>query len=291
VDGEISGYLLARASPCKISSTRFIKTSGYFFRALTRYSGTTNGRVVSFGGSDVRLARSSRPAAARTAFSYQSAAGGAKSFDDARADECVSELPLSLGEKRVCGQIVTFESRRGEKMFERYGFKVLNRAEYHQIQSVLSRIGLPQYRHQELGDPPTRFPFTHAHASNANFREQYCRCAAAGSTVERKILPFLEVRGTIESCELRWRFARPPVWKEADAHATVEHCVVNCGRLKVFNPQSPQARAMLDLAIVVIAVMVVIFAIVVGIAREDCGTARQLLVSDQQRHSSWVFLS
>ena len=37
--------------------------------------------------------------------------------------------------------------------------------------------------------------------------------------------------------------------------------------VKVFYPQSPQARAMLDLAIVVIAVMVVIFAIVVGIAR------------------------
>ena len=50
--------------------------------------------------------------------------------------------------------------------------------------------------------------------------------------------------------------------------------------VKVFNPQSPQARAIFDLAIVVIAVMVVIFAIVVGIAREDCGTARQLLVSD-----------
>jgi hypothetical protein len=33
------------------------------------------------------------------------------------------------GDKRVYGQIVTFESRRGEKMFERYGFKVLNRAE------------------------------------------------------------------------------------------------------------------------------------------------------------------
>ena len=56
------------------------------------------------------------------------------------------------GEKRVCGQIVTFESRRGEKMFERYGFKVLNRARDHQIQSVLSRIGLPQHRHQELGN-------------------------------------------------------------------------------------------------------------------------------------------
>ena len=49
--------------------------------------------------------------------------------------------------------------------------------------------------------------------------------------------------------------------------------------VKVFNPQSPKARAMLDLAIVVIAVMVVIFAIVVGIAREDCGTARQFLLA------------
>ena len=51
--------------------------------------------------------------------------------------------------------------------------------------------------------------------------------------------------------------------------------------VKVFNPQSPQARAIFDPAIVVIAVMVVNFAVVVGIAREDCGTARQLLVSDR----------
>ena len=49
--------------------------------------------------------------------------------------------------------------------------------------------------------------------------------------------------------------------------------------VKVFNPQSPQERAIFDLAIIVIAVMVVIFAVVVGIAREDCGTVRQLLVS------------
>src|SRR4030095_3035647 len=44
----------------------------------------------------LRLARSSRPPAARTAFSHQSSAGGAKSFHHACADECVSELPLSL---------------------------------------------------------------------------------------------------------------------------------------------------------------------------------------------------
>jgi hypothetical protein len=50
--------------------------------------------------------------------------------------------------------------------------------------------------------------------------------------------------------------------------------------VKVFNPQSPQAHAIFDLAIVVIAVMVVIFAVVVGIARDVRGTSRQLLVSD-----------
>ena len=33
------------------------------------------------------------------------------------------------GEKRVFGQMVTFESRRGSKMFERYGFQVINRSE------------------------------------------------------------------------------------------------------------------------------------------------------------------
>ena len=34
----------------------------------------------------------------------------------------------ACGEKQVHGQMVTFENRRGEKLFERYGFRVLNRA-------------------------------------------------------------------------------------------------------------------------------------------------------------------
>lgn len=60
--------------------------------------------------------------------------------------------------------------------------------------------------------------------------------------------------------------------------------------VKVLNPQSPQARAILDLAIVVIAVMVVIFAIVVGIAREDCGTAQQLLSHRSATLLGYLFL-
>ncbi len=60
--------------------------------------------------------------------------------------------------------------------------------------------------------------------------------------------------------------------------------------VKVINPQTPQARAIFDLAIVVIALMVVIFAVVVGIAGRlrDCETAS---CQRQPRHRSWVFLS
>jgi hypothetical protein len=50
--------------------------------------------------------------------------------------------------------------------------------------------------------------------------------------------------------------------------------------VKVFNPQSPPARAIFDLAIVVIAVMVVILRSSSASRGKNCGTARQLLVSD-----------
>ena len=61
--------------------------------------------------------------------------------------------------------------------------------------------------------------------------------------------------------------------------------------VKVFNPQSPQARAIFDLATVVIAVLVVIFAFIIWHCAADCGTARQLLVSDSSATVLWVFLS
>lgn len=40
------------------------------------------------------------------------------------------------GEKRVFGQMVVFEDRRGTKMFERYGFKVLNKMEITKYRDV-----------------------------------------------------------------------------------------------------------------------------------------------------------
>ena len=40
------------------------------------------------------------------------------------------------GEKRVYGQVVVFEDRRGAKLFERYGFKVLNKCEITKYRDV-----------------------------------------------------------------------------------------------------------------------------------------------------------
>ena len=42
------------------------------------------------------------------------------------------------GETRVFGQMVVFEGRRGTRMFERYGFKVLNKAEITKYREVHS---------------------------------------------------------------------------------------------------------------------------------------------------------
>ena len=58
--------------------------------------------------------------------------------------------------------------------------------------------------------------------------------------------------------------------------------------VKVLNPQSPQAREIFDLAIVVIAVMVLIFAVVVGIARQTAGLPDSFLLATAAPHFSGI---
>ena len=43
------------------------------------------------------------------------------------------------GVKRVHAQVVTFNDRRGFKLFERYGFKVLNRSEFTKYKRLTSQ--------------------------------------------------------------------------------------------------------------------------------------------------------
>src|SRR5262249_52208823 len=130
VDGQISGYLLGSRKPLQNQLYALYQNVWLFFRALTRYF-RYNQRsrrfirwILMYGWREV-------PAQPRRVPHFHiNLLPEARKVSTTRSlmSAYLSYLYRS-GEKRVCGQIITFESRRGEKMFERYGFKVLNRAE------------------------------------------------------------------------------------------------------------------------------------------------------------------
>src|SRR6266481_3085582 len=113
-------------------------------------------------GSDVRVARSSRTTTARPTFSHQPFAGGAKSFDYARAHERLSELSVSFRRKtRVRPDHYVREParRKNVRTLRVQGFESSGD---HKIQSILSRVRLSQHGDQEFGDVrPTFSLFAH----------------------------------------------------------------------------------------------------------------------------------
>jgi len=130
IGGEICGYLLGSRKPLRNQFYSFHQNIRLFVRALTRYSGYNDRSrrfirwMISHGWREV-------PAAPRrTPHFHINLLADARKMSTTRAlmSAYLSYL-YRCGEKRVYGQIVTFESRRGEKMFERYGFRVMNRAE------------------------------------------------------------------------------------------------------------------------------------------------------------------
>ncbi len=129
LDGELYGYLLGCRRPLLNQLYSFQQNLVLGFRALLRYR-RYNERsrlfvrwVLSHGWREV-------PAAPRrTPHFHINLLPEARKMSTTRAlFSAYFAYLYRNGERRVYGQIVTFESRRGEKMFERYGFKVLNRA-------------------------------------------------------------------------------------------------------------------------------------------------------------------
>lgn len=129
-DGELHGYLLGSRRPLLNQIYSFYQNVCLFLRALLRYPryNAASRRFIIWllknGWREV-------PAAPRrTPHFHINLLPDARKISTTRAllDAYFSYLSRS-GEKQVFGQIVTFESRRGERMFERYGFKVMNRAE------------------------------------------------------------------------------------------------------------------------------------------------------------------
>jgi L-amino acid N-acyltransferase YncA len=128
--GEICGYLLGSRRPLFNQLYSFQQNLVLGFRAMLRYRRYDEHSrrfirwVLSQGWREV-------PAAPRrTPHFHINLLPDARKMSTTRAlmSAYLSYL-YRCGERQVFGQIVTFESRRGEKMFERYGFRVMNRAE------------------------------------------------------------------------------------------------------------------------------------------------------------------
>ena len=130
IAGEIRGYLLGSRKPLRNQLYSFWQNVSLFLKALARYYryNAASRRFVRWV-----LANGPREVPAvprRVPHFHINLLPDARKMSTTRAlmSAYLSYL-YRCGEKRVYGQIVTFESRRGEQMFERYGFKVLNRAE------------------------------------------------------------------------------------------------------------------------------------------------------------------
>jgi hypothetical protein len=129
-DGKLYGYLLGSRRPLLNQLYAFQQNIVLGFRAMLRYR-RYNQRSRKFIRWMLTHGWREVPAAPRRVPHFHiNLLPEARKMSTTRLlmSAYLSYLYRS-GEKQVFGQIVTFESRRGEKMFERYGFKVLNRAE------------------------------------------------------------------------------------------------------------------------------------------------------------------
>jgi len=130
VNDEIRGYLLGSRHPLKQQIYNFYNNVALFLRGISHYR-RYNAASRKFVHWILRQAWKEVPAAPRrTAHFHINLLADARSLSNTRA---LTNIYLKYlrdhGEKRVFGQMVVFEDRRGAKMFERYGFRVLNKAE------------------------------------------------------------------------------------------------------------------------------------------------------------------
>ena len=129
VDGEIRGYLLGSRFPLRQQLYNIYQNASIFLRGIVRYH-RYNEATRGFIKWVLSTAWKEVPAAPRKCAHFHiNLLADARHVATTRAimDAYLAYLH-EHGEKKVYGQMVTFESRRGFKMFERYGFQVVNKS-------------------------------------------------------------------------------------------------------------------------------------------------------------------
>ncbi len=139
VDGEVRGYLLGSRCPERQRRYSFYQNISLFLRGILRYPryGEATKAYVRW---ILTRGRKEVPEAPRDCPHFHiNLLPDARKVATTRAimDAYLRYLH-EAGETQVYGQMVTYEGRRGERMFERYGFRVLNKSRVTKFDDVHS---------------------------------------------------------------------------------------------------------------------------------------------------------
>ena len=129
VNGEVRGYLLGSRFPLRQQLYNLYQNASLFLRGIFRYLRYNAASRAFVKWIFCNGWREVPAAPRRCAHFHINLLADARSVASTRAimDAYLAYLH-QCGERRVYGQMVTYESRRGSRMFERYGFRVINKS-------------------------------------------------------------------------------------------------------------------------------------------------------------------
>lgn len=129
-DGAVKGYLLGSYRPFRQQLFNVFNNLALFARGMAKYP-FYNRATRDFIGWILRNSWKEVPKAPRRCahFHFNTLPEAQSVAGTGRMMNMYLDHLRSKGVKQVYGQVVTFESRRGSKLFERYGFQVLERKE------------------------------------------------------------------------------------------------------------------------------------------------------------------
>jgi L-amino acid N-acyltransferase YncA len=129
-EGVVKGYLLGSYRPFRQQLFNVFNNLALFARGMVKYpfyNGATRNFIVWILRNSWREVPQSPRRAAHFHFNMLPEAQGLATTT--KLMNAYLDHLRAKGVRQVYGQVVTFETRRGSKVFERYGFQVLNRSE------------------------------------------------------------------------------------------------------------------------------------------------------------------
>jgi len=129
-EGVVKGYLLGSYRPFRQQLFNVFNNLALFVRGMLKYP-FYNGATRNFIGWILRNSWREVPQSPRRAahFHFNMLPEAQGLATTTKLMNAYLDHLRSKGVRQVYGQVVTFETRRGSKLFERYGFQVLNRSE------------------------------------------------------------------------------------------------------------------------------------------------------------------